>query len=67
MFCHVSMIGGDLAVVMCVVSAINNELECRVMPAMTAVAFNTIFGALLAKTWVRTCDRETECVWDAAF
>jgi hypothetical protein len=59
LFCHIIMVGGDVAAVMCGVSAISNDLQCRLVPALTAVAFNSIFGALLAKTWVcgRACVR----------
>ena len=50
-FCHIILAGGDIAVVMCGLSALSNELQCRLVPSLTAIAFSTIFGALLAKTW----------------
>ncbi len=50
-FCHIILFGGDCAVVMCGVSSLSNELQCRLVPTLTAIAFSTIFGALLAKTW----------------
>jgi hypothetical protein len=51
LFCHIILAGGDIAVVMCGLSAMSNELQCRLVPSLTAIAFSTIFGALLAKTW----------------
>ncbi len=52
LFCHIIMVGGDIAVLMCGLSALSNELQCRLVPTLTAIAFSTIFGALLAKTYV---------------
>ncbi len=53
LFCHIILAGGDIAILMCGLSTISNEMQCRLVPALAAISFSTIFGALLAKTWVR--------------
>jgi hypothetical protein len=52
LFCHIIMSGGDMVVLMCGLATISTDMMCRIVPSITAIAFSTMFGALLAKTFV---------------